>query len=113
MIVDALAGRVPPGSSITLKGWVRTRRDSKAGLSFIHLHDGSCFGQLQIVAPKAPGLAHAFLALHRAYRQGALACRFQVYLPAEVHGERGDLGVVALPQIPAFDGENFPVRIPR
>ena len=53
MIVDALAGRVPPGSSITLKGWVRTRRDSKAGLSFIHLHDGSCFGQMQIVAPKA------------------------------------------------------------
>ncbi|MCZ6542931.1 MAG: asparagine--tRNA ligase [Planctomycetota bacterium] len=51
MIVDALAGRVPPGSSITLKGWVRTRRDSKAGLSFIHLHDGSCFGQMQIVAP--------------------------------------------------------------
>ena len=53
MIVDALAGRVQPGSVITLKGWVRTRRDSKAGLSFIHLHDGSCFGQLQIVAPKA------------------------------------------------------------
>ncbi len=33
------------------QGWVRTRRDSKAGLSFIQLHDGSCFASLQIVAP--------------------------------------------------------------
>ena len=35
----------------TLKGWVRTRRDSKAGLSFINLNDGSCFADVQIVAP--------------------------------------------------------------
>lgn len=40
-----------PGRSATVRGWVRTRRDSKAGLSFIALTDGSCFGTLQIVAP--------------------------------------------------------------
>lgn len=40
-----------PGASVTIKGWVRTRRDSKAGLSFINLNDGSCFGDIQIVAP--------------------------------------------------------------
>jgi asparaginyl-tRNA synthetase len=34
-----------------VRGWVRTRRDSKAGLSFIHVHDGSCFEPLQVVAP--------------------------------------------------------------
>ena len=39
------------GKPATVRGWVRTRRDSKAGLSFIALHDGSCFGTLQIVAP--------------------------------------------------------------
>jgi asparaginyl-tRNA synthetase len=48
---DILSGRVPAGSRVTVKGWVRTRRDSKAGLSFIHLHDGSCFDPLQVVAP--------------------------------------------------------------
>ncbi len=47
----ALGGRVPVGSSVTVRGWVRTRRDSKAGLSFIHLHDGSCFDPIQVVAP--------------------------------------------------------------
>jgi asparaginyl-tRNA synthetase len=46
-----LAGRLPVGSAVTVRGWVRTRRDSKAGLSFIHLHDGSCFDPIQVVAP--------------------------------------------------------------
>jgi asparaginyl-tRNA synthetase len=46
-----LRGTVAVGSSVTVRGWVRTRRDSKAGLSFIHLHDGSCFDPIQVVAP--------------------------------------------------------------
>ena len=45
------AVRAPAGTRCTLKGWVRTRRDSKAGLSFIALHDGTCFEAVQVVAP--------------------------------------------------------------
>jgi asparaginyl-tRNA synthetase len=52
-VAQVLAGRVPVGATVTLRGWVRTRRDSKAGLSFIHLHDGSCFDPIQVVAPAA------------------------------------------------------------
>ncbi|HSA47653.1 MAG TPA: OB-fold nucleic acid binding domain-containing protein, partial [Candidatus Competibacteraceae bacterium] len=55
MPVHAIAalqqGQVPLGSRITVQGWVRTRRDSKAGLSFVTLHDGSCFDPLQVIAP--------------------------------------------------------------
>ena len=36
--------------SVTVGGWVRTRRDSKGGFSFIELNDGSCFGNLQVIA---------------------------------------------------------------
>ena len=39
------------GREVILRGWVRTRRDSKAGFSFLELNDGSCFGNIQIVAP--------------------------------------------------------------
>jgi asparaginyl-tRNA synthetase len=49
-VADALAGRVPVGSPVRVQGWLRTRRDSKAGLSFLHVHDGSCFDPLQVVA---------------------------------------------------------------
>ncbi len=49
-ISDLLAGKVEADSEITVKGWVRTRKDSKAGFSFINLHDGSCFNPIQIIA---------------------------------------------------------------
>jgi asparaginyl-tRNA synthetase len=49
-ISDLLAGRVPVGETVTVKGWVRTRRDSKAGLSFIQVHDGTAFDPIQAVA---------------------------------------------------------------
>ncbi len=52
-IADILGGAVAPGTDVTVKGWVRTRRDSKAGLSFLHVHDGSCFDPIQVVAPSA------------------------------------------------------------
>ena len=38
------------GHEAILQGWVRTRRDSKAGFSFIELNDGSCFGNIQVIA---------------------------------------------------------------
>ncbi|MGA9343067.1 MAG: asparagine--tRNA ligase [Rhodanobacteraceae bacterium] len=50
-IKHILSDTVAPGSCVRVNGWVRTRRDSKAGLSFINLSDGSCFDPIQIVAP--------------------------------------------------------------
>src|SRR6187549_3047079 len=35
----------------TVQGWVRTRRDSKAGVSFVAIGDGSCFDSIQLVVP--------------------------------------------------------------
>src|SRR3954464_2418324 len=52
-IADALRGKVPEGETVTVKGWVRTRRDSKGGFSFVAVHDGSCFDAIQVVAPAA------------------------------------------------------------
>jgi len=46
-----LAGRAPADRPVTVRGWVRTRRDSKAGVSFVHVSDGSGFQPLQVVAP--------------------------------------------------------------
>jgi asparaginyl-tRNA synthetase len=48
---DILAGRAPQDVPVTVQGWVRTRRDSKAGISFVHLSDGSGFHPVQVVAP--------------------------------------------------------------
>ena len=37
------------GRQVLLQGWVRTRRDSKAGFSFLELNDGSCMANIQII----------------------------------------------------------------
>jgi asparaginyl-tRNA synthetase len=50
-VADLLAGRISVGKTVTVKGWVRTRRDSKAGLSFVHVSDGTAFDPIQVVAP--------------------------------------------------------------
>ena len=54
-VVDILAGRTAVGARATVQGWIRTRRDSKAGLSFLHVHYWSCFDALQVVAPASLG----------------------------------------------------------
>jgi asparaginyl-tRNA synthetase len=49
---EVLAGRAPQDAPVTVKGWVRTRRDSKAGFSFVSLSDGSSFHPVQVVVAK-------------------------------------------------------------
>lgn len=50
-IRDILAGRAATDDVLSVKGWVRTRRDSRAGISFVQVSDGSSFHPLQVVAP--------------------------------------------------------------
>ncbi len=50
-VKQVLASAAAVGDSILVKGWVRTRRDSKAGISFVNVYDGSCFDGIQAVVP--------------------------------------------------------------
>lgn len=46
-----LAGQREPGCEVTVQGWIRSRRDSKGGFSFLAVHDGSAQSAIQVVAP--------------------------------------------------------------
>jgi len=48
-LIKHVLERTDFGASVTVGGWVRTRRDSKGGFSFLAINDGSCFAELQIV----------------------------------------------------------------
>ena len=39
------------GSEVLVQGWVRTKRESKAGFAFLEVNDGSYFQNLQVVVP--------------------------------------------------------------
>ena len=61
---EVLAGRAPKDAPVTIRGWVRTRRDSKAGISFVNVSDGSSFHPVQVVAPNTlPDYAEEILKL--------------------------------------------------
>ena len=50
--MTVLAARQPEaiGSQVIIQGWVRTRRDSKGGFSFLEINDGSCISNIQVIA---------------------------------------------------------------
>lgn len=50
---EILQGKIAVGQKITLAGWIRTRRDSKAGFSFLAVNDGSGFDNVQVIAPNS------------------------------------------------------------
>ena len=49
-LIKYVLKRNDSGAVVTVGGWVKTRRDSKGGFSFVALNDGSCFTDLQVVA---------------------------------------------------------------
>ncbi len=54
-VAAALRGDVPVGRQVTVRGWLRSKRDSKAGISFLAIHDGSAFDPIQAVVPSDLG----------------------------------------------------------
>lgn len=51
--IATLLKHPPLNKPVTVKGWIRSRRDSKAGISFLTINDGSCFASLQAVTPSS------------------------------------------------------------
>ena len=50
-IESLLKGAIATDSTVTVRGWLRSKRDSKAGISFLAVHDGSSFDPIQAVVP--------------------------------------------------------------
>ena len=107
-VKETLAGRVPAGETVSVKGWVRTRRDSKAGVSFINLTDGSCFGNLQVVVPNT--LAnYASEVLH--LTAGASLEAVGVIVPSQGQGQSFEMQASAIRVYGLVDDpETYPIQ---
>jgi asparaginyl-tRNA synthetase len=105
---DVLAGRAPQDTPLTVKGWVRTRRDSKAGLSFVHLSDGSSFHPLQVVAPGTlPNYADEVLRL----TTGCAIEATGAIVPSPARGQRFEMQAAAIKVIGWVDDPDaYPIQ---
>ena len=105
VVRDALSCR-DFGSEMTVAGWVRTRRDSKAGFSFIELNDGSCQGNLQVVAPTSlPNYDSEIVKLH----PGASVKVTGVLVASEGKGQAVDLKATDVKVLGFCDPLEYPL----
>lgn len=96
-----------PGESQKVCGWVRTRRDSKAGLSFVELNDGSCLSSLQLVVP---GDLDGWDDAVGRVTTGASLRVSGTLKESPGKGQRVELGVESLEVIGEADAETYPLQ---
>jgi asparaginyl-tRNA synthetase len=105
---DILAGRAPANAPVTVKGWVRTRRDSKAGISFVNVSDGSGFHPVQVVAPATlPNYADQILHL----TAGCAVEATGMIVPSPAKGQPFELQASAIKVIGwVEDPDSYPIQ---
>src|SRR5271155_5581267 len=96
-----------PGQSLEVAGWVRTRRDSKQGFSFIELNDGSCMANLQIVVgAEVPGMADSI----KHVTTGASVRVAGELKESPGKGQRVELAATSLVVVGTADAEAYPLQ---
>lgn len=103
-----LANEFPVGTEVIVQGWTRTRRDSKAGFSFIHLNDGSCLANIQLVADQAlPNYSTEILKLTSG---ASLKARGHV-VASKGQGQSVEIQVIALEVLGLVqDPDTYPIQ---
>jgi asparaginyl-tRNA synthetase len=107
-VEHALAGKLPVGGEVTVRGWVRTRRDSKAGLSFVNVSDGSCFAPIQVVAPATlPNYDSEIKRLSA----GCAVIAHGLLAPSQGHGQAFEIQAHAIEVVGWVDDpETYPIQ---
>jgi asparaginyl-tRNA synthetase len=90
---------------ILVKGWVRTRRDSK-GFSFLELNDGSCLTNLQVIVDET-GIAHD--TLHQAVTGAAVEVRGAL-VASPGKGQRWEVQATGITLLGSADPETYPLQ---
>ncbi|MBK9138559.1 MAG: asparagine--tRNA ligase [Verrucomicrobia bacterium] len=103
-LIRHLLATSEPADSVTIQGWIRTRRDSK-GFSFLEVNDGSCLANLQAVVDHAtPGFQdpHPFTTGASVTVEGSL-------VPSPAAGQRWELRARRVTLVGAADA-TYPLQ---
>jgi asparaginyl-tRNA synthetase len=95
------------GQNITVMGWVRTRRDSKGGFSFIEVNDGSCLANLQVIADEGlPNYKEEVLKLQT-------GCSVKIkgtVMPSQGKGQKVELRAEEIRVMGWADPDSYPLQ---
>jgi asparaginyl-tRNA synthetase len=103
-LIKHILSSTAPLEAVTVKGWVRTRRDAK-GFSFLELNDGSCLASLQVVVDSsAPGAEHL-----PKLATGASATVEGTLVPSPASGQKWELRATRVELVGAVD-PSYPLQ---
>jgi len=94
-------------SDVLVKGWVRTRRDSKGGFSFIEINDGSCMASLQVVADHK---LESYPAAEPHLHTGSCVAITGKLVPSPAKGQKWELQAGEITVFGAADAESYPLQ---
>ena len=95
------------GKTVDVRGWVRTKRESKQGFAFVELNDGSCFQNLQLVIEQTvPGYADLLKQLHT----GASLRAVGELKASPAKGQAVELAVRELELYGSADPDSYPLQ---
>jgi asparaginyl-tRNA synthetase len=97
----------PDGRRVTVKGWVRTKRETKAAV-FLEVNDGSRMGNIQCVFDEAAAVAAA-LELARAGTGASVSVEGSL-VPSPASGQKLELKASGLLVIGESPAESYPLQ---
>lgn len=96
-----------PGTTVDVRGWVRTKRESKADFAFLELNDGSCFGNLQVVADNT---LPDYAALIKQITTGASVAVVGEIVASPAKGQRVEVRAQSLRLLGTADPMTYPLQ---
>jgi len=105
--IKDLLDRKEERQEVLVKGWVRTRRDSKGGFSFIELNDGSCLANIQVIAEHS---LIDFLELDKQITTGSCMAITGKLAVSQGKGQKMEIQSTALELYGTADAETFPLQ---
>lgn len=95
------------GSKATVMGWVRTKRESKGGFSFVEINDGSCMSNLQVIASdRLPNYREEILRI----QTGCSVKIMGTVVASPGKGQKVELGADAVEVLGWADPSSYPLQ---
>lgn len=96
-----------PGSTVDVRGWVRTKRESKGNFAFLELNDGSCFGNIQVVADET---LPDYQTLIKQITTGASVAVVGEVVASQGKGQRIEVRAASLSLLGTADSATYPLQ---
>ena len=105
--IKELLNNMQGEESVLVNGWVRTRRDSKGGFSFLEINDGSCQANIQAIVGHS---LKEFAGVDKKITTGSCIAISGQLVASEGKGQKMEIQATAIEVYGSADVETYPLQ---